>query len=66
MIIDVDILADAKLKYNEIGKNEKCQSVWSKIVSNWEMIKVQVISVVIGAGSVTKDLEYGQPKYTLR
>ena len=59
MIIDVDILADAMLKYNEIGKNEKCQSVWSKIVSNWEMIKVQVISIVIGAGSVIKDLDMG-------
>ena len=59
MIIDVDILADAMLKYNEIGKNEKCQSVWSKIVSNWEMIKVQVISIVIGAGSVTKDKDMG-------
>ena len=59
MIIDVDILADARLKYNEIGKNEKCQSVWSKIVSNWEMIKVQVISIVIGAGSVIKDLDMG-------
>ena len=59
MIIDVDILADAMLKYNEIVKNEKCQSVWSKIVSNWEMIKVQVISIVIGAGSVIKDLDMG-------
>ena len=59
MIIDVDILADARLKYNEIGKNKKCQSVWSKIVSNWEMIKVQVISIVIGVGSVTKDLDMG-------
>ena len=59
MIIDVDILADARLKYNEIGKNEKCQSVWSKIVSNWEMIKVQVISIVIGTGSVIKDLDMG-------
>ena len=59
MIIDVDILADAMLKYNEIGKNEKCQSVCSKIVSNWEMIKVQVISIVIGAGSVIKDLDMG-------
>ena len=59
MIIDVDILADAMLKYNEIGKNEKCQSVWSKIVSNWEMIKVQVISIVIGTGSVIKDLDMG-------
>ena len=59
MIIDVAILADARLKYNEIGKNEKCQSVWSKIVSNWEMIKVQVISIVIGVGSVTKDKDMG-------
>ena len=59
MIIDVAILADARLKYNEIGKNEKCQSVWSKIVSNWEMIKVQVISIVIGTGSVIKDLDMG-------
>ena len=59
MIIDVDILADARLKYNEIRKNEKCQSVWSKIVSNWEMIKVQVISIVIGTGSVIKDLDMG-------
>ena len=59
MIIDVDILADARFKYNEIRKNEKCQSVWSKIVSNWEMIKVQVISIVIGTGSVIKDLDMG-------
>ena len=56
MIVDIAVPGDGRVREKELEKIEKHQELRREISRLWQLKKVQVVPVVIGAlGSVTKD-----------
>ena len=59
MIVDIAVPGDGRVHEKELEKiEEKYQELRKEISRLWQLKKVQVVTVVIGAlGSVTKDFD---------
>ena len=58
LIVDIDVPADRRVEEKEQEKVEKYQDLKREIGRMWEIRKVQVVPVVIGAiGSVSKGID---------
>ena len=58
MIVDIAVPGDGSLHEKELEKIEKYQELRREMSRLWQLKKVQVVPVVIGAlGSVTKDFD---------
>ena len=58
IIVDIAVPADGRVHEKEREKVEKCQDLRREIGRLWQLRKVQVVPVVVGAlGSVTKEFD---------